>query len=87
MVWTDERMDDLVERVDSGFRRTDAAIAALDAKIDTKVDGLRVELDSKIESKFQHLDSRLDTLQTTMLYIGAMVFVALIGFAGMAIFG
>lgn len=32
--WTDERLDDLSERMDQGFRRVDADLRALNARFD-----------------------------------------------------
>ena len=32
--WTDERLDDLNERVDQGFKRVDADLRALNARFD-----------------------------------------------------
>jgi len=32
--WTDERLDDLTNRVDDGFRRVDADLRALNARFD-----------------------------------------------------
>jgi hypothetical protein len=38
--WTDERLDDLNEKVDRGFARMDARFEHLEARIDAKFDGL-----------------------------------------------
>jgi hypothetical protein len=53
--WTDERLDDLNDRVgelgrrmDDGFNRVHEDIRALDAKIDLKIDALRSEMSTGI---------------------------------------
>jgi hypothetical protein len=38
--WTDERLDDLNQKVDQGFARMDARFEHLEARIDAKFDGL-----------------------------------------------
>lgn len=38
--WTDERLDDLNNKVDLGFARMDARFEHLEARIDAKFDGL-----------------------------------------------
>jgi len=38
--WTDERLDDLNRKVDQGFARMDARFEHLEARIDSKFDGL-----------------------------------------------
>jgi len=38
--WTDERLDDLNEKVDLGFARMDARFERLEARLDAKFDGL-----------------------------------------------
>jgi hypothetical protein len=54
--WTDERLDDLNDRVgelgrrmDDGFNRVHEDIRALDAKIDLKIDALRSEMSTGID--------------------------------------
>jgi hypothetical protein len=38
--WTDERLDDLNQKVDLGFARMDARFEHLESRIDSKFDGL-----------------------------------------------
>jgi hypothetical protein len=43
-VWTDERLDDLTQRVDAGFARVDADIRELRAELRGELGALRVTL-------------------------------------------
>jgi hypothetical protein len=54
--WTDERLDDLNQRVGEGFNRVDADLRAL-----------RFEMNARFEA----VDARFDALQRTMLQLGA----------------
>jgi hypothetical protein len=54
--WTDERLDDLNQRVGEGFNRVDADLRAL-----------RLEMNAR----FEVVDARFDALQRTMLQLGA----------------
>ncbi len=38
--WTDERLDDLSQRMDAGFRRVDADVRELRAEMNARFDGL-----------------------------------------------
>jgi hypothetical protein len=76
--WTDERLDDLNERVtelgrrmDDGFNRIHEDIRLLDAKIDSKVDGLRLES----KSEFAAVRSELASLHRLMVQLtGGVIF-------------
>jgi hypothetical protein len=76
--WTDERLDDLNERVtelgrrmDDGFNRIHEDIRLLDAKIDSKVDGLRLET----KSEFAAVRSELASLHCLMVQLtGGIIF-------------
>jgi hypothetical protein len=80
--WTDERLDDLNERVtemgrrmDDGFNRIHEDIrlldTRLDAKFDSKVDGLRLE----IKSEFAAVRSELASLHRLMVQLtGGIIF-------------
>ena len=50
--WTDERLDDLSNRVDRGFDRTDRDIRDLRAEMD---------------ARFVAVDARFDAMQRTMI--------------------
>lgn len=59
MAWTDERMNDLVRHIDASFKRTDAAIAGLNAKVDR----VRMELDGRIARGQLRLDEKIDRVR------------------------
>lgn len=42
--WTDERLDDLANRMDAGFARVDADIRELRAELRAEIGGLRLAL-------------------------------------------
>jgi len=80
--WSDDRLDDLSNRVDelsrrvnAGFARLDVKIdesaARLDAKIDTKIDGCSSELRREMQLGFHQINSRFDAMQQTMIRVGA----------------
>jgi hypothetical protein len=62
--WSDQRLDDLNGRVESGFSRIDADLR----DIRGEVSGLRSEM-----------NSRFDALQRTMLQVGGGLIAALMG--------
>lgn len=62
--WTDQRLDDLATRVDTGFTRVDADFREVRADIR----GLRAELRGE-----------LDALRVTLLHVGGGVIVGLVG--------
>lgn len=44
MAWTDERLDDLAQRMDAGFERVDRDIRELRAELRLEIGGLRTTL-------------------------------------------
>lgn len=48
--------------IDSGLRRVDTRIDALDAKVDARIDAL----DAKFDAKFDAVDARFDALTTRL---------------------
>jgi hypothetical protein len=44
VAWTDERLDDLANRMDAGFARVDADIRELRAELRAEIGGLRLTL-------------------------------------------
>lgn len=80
--WTDERLDDLNERVgelgrrmDEGFNRVHEDIRALDAKvdakIDTRIDGLRLET----RAEFAAVRAEIASLHRLMIQMtGGVIF-------------
>jgi hypothetical protein len=68
--WTDERLDDLNQKVDGVARRMD--------------DGFR-DLRSEMNSRFNSVDARFDSIQRTMLHgFIAIAAAMLTGFGGLA---
>ncbi len=58
-----QRLDDL-RRAQDEVR---ADVRALDAKVDTKIDGLRKDLDTKIDGLRKDLDTKIDSLRNWSL--------------------
>lgn len=54
--WTDERLDDLSNRVDRGFDRVDRDLREL-----------RTELKAEMDQRFSRLEGRFDSMQRMML--------------------
>jgi hypothetical protein len=46
--WTDERLDDMSERMDTGFERIDRDIRDLRSEMRTDIGGLRAEMREEI---------------------------------------
>jgi len=62
--WTDERLDDLSEKVDGGFAKVDSRFNRLETRIDTQ---------------FAQLNDRFDRMQLTLFRGAVGVIVTLIG--------
>jgi hypothetical protein len=62
--WTDERLDDLANRVDAGFARIDTEIRELRAELRAEIGGLRLEIGG---------------LRLTLLRVGGGIMVGLVG--------
>lgn len=73
--WTDERLDDLSRRVEDGFRRVDSRFDSLEARMDARFEAQNAELSRRIDAQ----GSRIDSLQRTMIQVGAAQTVAIIG--------
>jgi hypothetical protein len=61
--WTDERLDDLAQRMDRGFERVDRELVGLSGRIDALSD---------------RLDARIDALQRTMIQVGGGLVAAML---------
>jgi hypothetical protein len=73
--WTDERLDDLSLRVESGFDRVDADLREL-----------RSEMNARFDSLGGRANVRFDSLQRTILQVGGgAIATFLIGFAGLIV--
>lgn len=64
VAWTDERLDDLANRMDAGFARVDAGIRGLRAELRAEIGGLRGEI---------------GVLRVTLLRVGGGIMVGLVG--------
>ena len=73
--WTDERLDDLNERVSEGFRRADERFERVEAEIR--------DLRGEMNDRFAGVESRLDGIQRAIM-MGAITLTGgmLAGFAG-----
>jgi peptidoglycan hydrolase CwlO-like protein len=54
--WSDDRLDDLKDRVDVGFAQVDQRFVRLEAKIDR----LDAKIDAKIDARIDRLDAKVD---------------------------
>jgi len=64
--WTDERMDDLARRIDSGFERVHAEFRALRTELHSDIGGLRGELHSDIGGLRGEVHSEMGALRGEM---------------------
>lgn len=74
--WTDERLDDLTDRMEKDFRRVDARFDHVDQHFD-KIDARFERVDERFErvdDRFDQLDARMDarfdSLQQTIIAVG-----------------
>ncbi len=63
--WTDERLDDLSDRMGDGFGRVDTDVR---------------ELRSEMNLRFDRTDARLAAMQRTMVNFSGLMVVAMVGF-------
>jgi hypothetical protein len=70
--WTDERLDDLNQRVDSGFREVGEEFRALRTEMQTEFIAVRSELGGQIAALHR----------TVMQVFGGMIAVMIVGFLG-----
>lgn len=64
VAWTDERLDDLANRMDAGFARVDAEIRELRAEMRAEIGALRAEI---------------GVLRVTLLRVGGGIMIGLVG--------
>jgi hypothetical protein len=72
--WTDERLDDLTNRMDRGFDRVDVDLRELKAEHKAFRGEVAKEF-GKIDDKFERVHGRLDSIQRTIA-MGAIVMTA-----------
>jgi hypothetical protein len=73
--WTDERLDDLNDKVGEGFRRVDADIRGLRSEMNERFG----RLEDQMNARFERVDARFDAMQRLMIQGGAVIVAALIG--------
>ncbi len=86
--WTDERLDDLANRVDRGFDRVDAKFVEVETRMERGFDRVDAELRTlrgEINERCEGIDRRFDAMQRTMI-VGFASIVASVfgGFAAVA---
>ena len=69
--WTDERLDDLNHRVDSGFTRVDMRFDAVDRRFDA--------VDRRLDSMESRVTGQIDALRQTILRLGGGLIIGLMG--------
>jgi hypothetical protein len=73
--WTEERLDDLVARVDRGFERLHADIRQLCDQIGTQ----GVEVRGEIGAQSDELRGEIAALRITMIRVGGAIMAGLVG--------
>ena len=83
--WTDERLDDLNQKVDRGFEKVDQRFAQVDRRfeqVDQRFDRVERELHGlrkATESGFDSQRKAFASMQQSMMQIGGLIIAALIG--------
>lgn len=76
--WTDERLDDLNQKVDDGFRDTRVEIRDVRAEIR--------QFRGEVNARFEGVDAHFDAMQRLILQVSAGLFgTMLIGFLGVIV--
>jgi tetrahydromethanopterin S-methyltransferase subunit G len=80
--WTDERLDDLADRMDQGFARVDARIDRFEDRVDKRfeqIDRRFEKFEGEVGARFEKFEmqmtSRFDWLMRLMLagYVAAVI--------------
>jgi hypothetical protein len=69
--WNDDRLDDLNHRVDSGFKELRAETNAGFAQLRTEIQAGDAQLRAEMNTGFAEMNGRFDSLQRTLILIGA----------------
>lgn len=72
--WTDERLDDLSDRMDRGFDRVDRDLR----EIRVEIGGQGLELRAEIGGLRAEMNSRFDAMYRTMVYGGCGIIGAVV---------
>lgn len=74
--WTDERLDDLTERMEKDFRWVDERFEQVDRRFD--------RIETRMDHGFEQMHARFDSLQRSLIVVsGGLIgtlFVAMAGF-------
>ncbi|HET9198555.1 MAG TPA: hypothetical protein VFN92_09925 [Solirubrobacterales bacterium] len=73
--WTDERLDDLSQKVDFGFARVEGDLR----EIGGDVKNLNREMNARFDSMEERFDARFDALNRTLIGAAAGIAVAFVG--------
>lgn len=73
--WTDKRLDDLNEKVGSGFERIDADIRGL--RVETRTEFVALRGDMK--AGFDRVDERFEALHRLLVQSAVVLLAALVG--------
>jgi len=72
--WTDERLDDLSQRVETGFQRVDEDLRSMRTELSARIDAQGVALSERLG----RVEERIDALERTMLQVGSGMTVAIL---------
>jgi hypothetical protein len=81
-VWTDERLDDLANRMDRGFDEVKGEIRDVKGEVGDlrmEMNGLRSEMNTRFDSMNQRFDSMQRTMIIGFVTMSASIIAALIG--------
>jgi len=73
VAWTDDRLDDLANRMDAGFDRVDRDIREVRAEMKAGFDAVDRRFEStnaRFDARFDAMNARLDGLHRTLLQVG-----------------
>lgn len=79
MAWTDERMDDLVERMDAGFARVDGDIRDLRAETRSEFAAVRSEMHAGFADVRSEMRTGFAELRSMMFRFGLAMIVVTLG--------
>jgi hypothetical protein len=78
--WTDERLDDLADRMDRGFDRVDTDVRELRSEMNTRFDAMQGTMDGRFDSMQQQLAATQGTMTTILASMLTGIFVVIVGF-------
>jgi len=76
--WTDERLDDLANHMDEGFREVRAELRQQRGEMARQKD-----MDARFEAQQKHMDARFDDLNRTMQIGFSLIGAVLVGLIGL----